>query len=121
MPRSRSTASASPIGKQDQYIAAIGGITAFEFRPDGQVEVVPLALAPATRHRLEDNLLLFFTGMRRVGIRRPRGRARRRHAGARGSTTNLDAVKALGHETPRRARAGDLAAFGELLTRAVDR
>ena len=55
-----------PIGKQDQYIAAFGGITAFEFHPDDAVEVDQLELSPSTRHALHDNLLLFYTGVRRA-------------------------------------------------------
>ena len=54
-----------PIGKQDQYIAAVGGVTAFEFEADDDVDVQPLDLSPETRARLEDNLLLFYTGVRR--------------------------------------------------------
>ena len=37
-----------PIGKQDQYIAAFGGLTCFEFHPDGQVTVTPLAISTGT-------------------------------------------------------------------------
>src|SRR5579872_374317 len=48
-----------PIGKQDQYIAAFGGITCFHFHPDGTVDVEPLRLRPETLHNLEDNLILF--------------------------------------------------------------
>jgi D-glycero-alpha-D-manno-heptose-7-phosphate kinase len=48
-----------PIGKQDQYIAAYGGITCFKFLPDGKVEAWPLKLSVETRDNLEDNLLLF--------------------------------------------------------------
>ena len=54
-----------PIGKQDQYIAAFGGITAFTFQPDGHVDVQPLRIAPSTLHQLEDNMVLFFTGYTR--------------------------------------------------------
>src|SRR5579863_8031556 len=54
-----------PIGKQDQYIAAFGGITSFEFAEDGQVRVSPLQISSDTLHDLEDNLLLFFTGTAR--------------------------------------------------------
>ena len=54
-----------PIGKQDQYIAAIGGITAFTFHPDGRVEYRPVRLSEETLFNLEDNLLLFFTGYSR--------------------------------------------------------
>ena len=54
-----------PIGKQDQYIAAYGGITCFKFMPDGQVEAWPLKISEETLYNLEDNLLLFFTGYAR--------------------------------------------------------
>ena len=54
-----------PIGKQDQYIAAYGGITEFTFHQDGSVSSEPLNLTTATLHDLEDNLLLFFTGISR--------------------------------------------------------
>src|SRR5664279_1823865 len=54
-----------PIGKQDQYIAAYGGITCFEFAKDGSVEAWPLAISEETLFNLEDNLLLFFTGSSR--------------------------------------------------------
>src|SRR5450755_420550 len=55
-----------PIGKQDQYIAAYGGITCFKFMPDGRVEAWPLKISEETRYNLEDNLLLFFTGYSRT-------------------------------------------------------
>jgi D-glycero-alpha-D-manno-heptose-7-phosphate kinase len=54
-----------PIGKQDQYIAAFGGITCFDFRKDGRVEAKPLRLSAETLHDLEDNLMIFFTGYSR--------------------------------------------------------
>src|SRR5436305_6870099 len=54
-----------PIGKQDQYIAAFGGITWFKFTPDGRVEAQPLKISEETLFNLEDNLLLFFTGYSR--------------------------------------------------------
>ena len=60
--RSRSTSLNEPIGKQDQYIAAYGGITCFDFLPNDQVEVWPLKISQRTLYNLEDNLMLFFTG-----------------------------------------------------------
>ena len=54
-----------PIGKQDQYIAAYGGISEFTFHKDGSVSSAPLNLSVQTVHDLEDNLLLFFTGISR--------------------------------------------------------
>src|SRR5437867_6508372 len=51
-----------PVGKQDQYIAALGGITCFHFGKDGHVEAKPAAISEETRYNLEDNLVMFFTG-----------------------------------------------------------
>src|SRR5215831_16269963 len=51
-----------PVGKQDQYIAAYGGLTCFDFHPDEQVAAAPLQVSDDTLYDLEDNLLLFFTG-----------------------------------------------------------
>lgn len=54
-----------PIGKQDQYIAAYGGLTCFRFLPNEHVEAWPLKVDQETLFNLEDNLLLFFTGYSR--------------------------------------------------------
>ena len=54
-----------PIGKQDQYIAAIGGLTCFTFHKDYKVTATPLGISIETMFDLEDNLLLFFTGFSR--------------------------------------------------------
>jgi len=51
-----------PIGKQDQYISAYGGVTCFEFNQDDTVVAYPVKLHPHTLFDLEDNLSLFFTG-----------------------------------------------------------
>ena len=62
-----------PIGKQDQYIAAFGGITCFSFRRNGAVDAAPLAIDEEMRYALEDNLLLFFTGFSRSASDNPQG------------------------------------------------
>lgn len=54
-----------PIGKQDQYAAAYGGINLIEFERHGGVTVQPLLLPPATLSELEGNLMLFYTGLQR--------------------------------------------------------
>src|SRR5437016_10192690 len=54
-----------PIGKQDQYIAAYGGLTCFTFHKDDRVTAEPLRVSMDTMFDLEDNLLLFFTGFSR--------------------------------------------------------
>jgi D-glycero-alpha-D-manno-heptose-7-phosphate kinase len=108
-----------PIGKQDQYIAAVGGITAFSFEPDDSVRVQPLELPPESRERLEDNLLLFYTGIRRSASEvlaleaATDGDAPRDPADLE---ANLDAVKALGYETAEALQRGDLDHFGSLLS-----
>jgi len=53
-----------PIGKQDQYASAFGGMNIFEFTADGTT-VTPVCLPPATLAALEERILLFFTGQRR--------------------------------------------------------
>jgi len=54
-----------PVGKQDQYISAFGGLTCFRFHPDDRVEAWPLRMDREVLYTLEDNLLLFFTGYSR--------------------------------------------------------
>ena len=65
-----------PIGKQDQYIAAFGGITCFRFNKDDSVEAWPLKVDTETLYNLEDNLLLFFTGYSRSASLDPEGAGR---------------------------------------------
>jgi D-glycero-alpha-D-manno-heptose-7-phosphate kinase len=54
-----------PIGKQDQYAAAMGGLNLIEFRPDETVGVSPVICRPATLARLQSNLLMLYTGITR--------------------------------------------------------
>jgi len=54
-----------PIGKQDQYIAAYGGLQFIQFLPDGSVRVDPVVCSTETRRELNRRLLLFFTGITR--------------------------------------------------------
>ena len=53
------------LGKQDQYIAAFGGVQYFEFRADDSVRVAPIPLSTQDRERLSDHLSLFYTGITR--------------------------------------------------------
>lgn len=54
-----------PIGKQDHYAAAFGGLNYFRFMADGRVAVEPQQHAPESLHRLFDHLSMFWTGIRR--------------------------------------------------------
>ena len=54
-----------PIGKQDQYAAAFGGLNYIEFQKDGSVEVAPIAMSREARQNLERHFLMFYTGITR--------------------------------------------------------
>jgi D-glycero-alpha-D-manno-heptose-7-phosphate kinase len=104
-----------PIGKQDQYIASFGGITSFHFRPDDGVEVVPLRLDPETLHNLEDNLMLFFTGVTRSASEILRDQDSRSKQNDREMLENLHFIKQIGCETKAAFERGDLRRFAELM------
>lgn len=104
-----------PVGKQDQYIAAFGGITCFEFHPDGAVQARPLAVSSVTLDELEDNLLMFFTGYSRDADQVLSEQHSRSEAGDKEMLTNLDFIKELGIETRKALEVGDLHTFGELM------
>lgn len=104
-----------PIGKQDQYIAAFGGITCFTFRRDGTVEAEPLALADDTRNALADNLLIFFTGYARSASEILRDQDTRTKKNDTGMIDNLHYVKDIGLRSRAALERGDLTAFGKLM------
>ena len=85
-----------PIGKQDQYIAACGGITCFTFNPDDSVEVEPLDIDSDTRFDLEDNLLMFFTGLSRSAGSILKDQKERTQVQDAAMLANLHYVKELG-------------------------
>src|SRR4029078_2275662 len=85
-----------PVGKQDQYIAAFGGITCFTFESDDSVEAKPLAIDDEFSHALEDNLLLFFTGYSRTASSILKDQDRRTKGNDGAMIDNLHYVKDLG-------------------------
>ena len=104
-----------PIGKQDQYIAAYGGITCFRFEPDGKVEPTPLKISEETLFNLEDNLLLFFTGYSRSAstiLKEQDDKSKRDDAEI---TDNLHFIKELGRQSQKAMEAGDLTEFARLM------
>jgi D-glycero-alpha-D-manno-heptose-7-phosphate kinase len=104
-----------PIGKQDQYAAAFGGVTCFTFHPDGRVDALPLRIPMDALFNLEDNLLLFFTGFSRKagGILADQKRRTEQHDAQ--MLQNLHYVKDLGQRCKEALESGDTARFGELL------
>jgi D-glycero-alpha-D-manno-heptose-7-phosphate kinase len=104
-----------PIGKQDQYIAAYGGLTCFTFHKDGQVEAEPLKLPIDAMFNLEDNLMLFFTGFSRSASSILADQHQRTRAEDGDMLRNLHYVKELGVRSRKALESGDTAAFGELM------
>ncbi len=104
-----------PIGKQDQYIAAFGGITCFRFLPDDQVEAWPLKITTETLYNLEDNLLLFFTGYSRSAsaILKEQDDKSKQHN--QSMVDNLHFIKELGEKSKEALESGDLHTFAELM------
>ncbi len=104
-----------PIGKQDQYIAAYGGLTCFTFRRDGAVQAVPLMMEEEARYALQDNLLLFFTGLSRSASSVLREQDRRTKSDDAAMIANLHFVKDIGRRSRDALEAGDLRRFGTLM------
>lgn len=104
-----------PIGKQDQYIAAFGGITSFVFNPDGHVDVQPIEMSAEALYNLEDNLLLFFTGFTRAAATILSEQDTRTKRGDAGMLNHLHQIKRFGYESKKALAAGDLRAFAEIM------
>jgi D-glycero-alpha-D-manno-heptose-7-phosphate kinase len=104
-----------PIGKQDQYIAAYGGITCFKFQPGGKVEAWPLKLSAETHDNLEDNLLLFFTGYSRSASAILKEQDQKSKSDDKSMVENLHFVKDLGLQSQRALEQGDLREFARLM------
>jgi len=103
-----------PIGKQDQYASAFGGLNWIEFSPEG-VRVTPLRLKPEIERQLERNLLLFFTGSSRSSSEILKNQT---ESSQRQDATVIEAlhkVKAMAYEVRATLQRGDLARYGELL------
>ena len=104
-----------PIGKQDQYIAAFGGITCFEFCSDGKVRAWPLRISEEMRFNLEDNLLLFFTGYSRSASTVLKEQNDRSKTMDPDMLTNLHFVKELATESQQALEGGNLKEFARLM------
>jgi D-glycero-alpha-D-manno-heptose-7-phosphate kinase len=104
-----------PIGKQDQYIAAYGGITCFKFLENGKVEAWPLKLSGETRDNLEDNLLLFFTGYSRSASAILKEQDQKSKSDDKGMIENLHFVKDLGLQSQAALESGNLPEFARLM------
>jgi D-glycero-alpha-D-manno-heptose-7-phosphate kinase len=104
-----------PIGKQDQYIAAVGGVTCFTFHKDDKVTAVPLGISMDTMFDMEDNLLLFFTGFSRSASGILKDQQVKSQNNDSEMLKNLHYVKDLGCRSKDALEAGNTTLFGELM------
>jgi D-glycero-alpha-D-manno-heptose-7-phosphate kinase len=104
-----------PIGKQDQYIAAFGGITCFRFHPDGRVDAWPLNISQETLFNLEDNLLLFFTGYSRGASSILKEQNDRSKQDDSTMVQNLHYVKQLAKRSQQALESGNLVELANIM------
>lgn len=104
-----------PVGKQDQYAAAYGGLTSFDFDRDGTVRATPLALDDRTLVDLSEHLIMFFTGYSRDAGEVLAEQQKRSSQDDRDMLENLHAVKELGLASKEALERGDTVQFAELM------
>ena len=104
-----------PIGKQDQYIAAFGGLTEFVFNQDGTVDATPLNISIESTNDLEVNLLLFFTGISRSASSTLQDQVTKSNEHNQAMIENLHFTKDLGLRSRSALVEGNNTKFGELM------
>ena len=100
-----------PIGKQDQYIAAYGGMKSIQFNADDSVFVDPVICSRETRRELEQRLMLFFTGLDRVSSDVLTEQRQKTPT----NVGTLDTMVGLAHEMRKALIENDLTGFGRIL------
>jgi D-glycero-alpha-D-manno-heptose-7-phosphate kinase len=104
-----------PIGKQDQYIAAFGGVTAFDFGKDGRVSATPLKASDEIIDLLEDNLVMVSTGYYRSASAVLKEQDDKSKKNDQSMIDNLHFVKELGYRSLEAIETGNLARYGEIM------
>lgn len=105
---------AEPIGKQDQYAAAYGGLNCIRFNPDDTVSVEPIICRQATLRQLQENILIFYTGLTRTAstiLRTQESELRR----TRRKQQVLQQMVKLAEQLRAELQANNLPAFGEII------
>lgn len=104
-----------PVGKQDQYVAAFGGINTYDIAIGGEVDVRPVAIPPYAREDLQRSLVLFYLGQTRESAAILRRQNLATEGGDAELIENLHRTKDLGCRVQEALEHGDLARFGELM------
>jgi len=104
-----------PVGKQDQYVAAYGGLLCQEYHEDGSVTLQPLKIAEQTIRELRDSLMLFFVGRTRKASTLLNDQKRRSQTGDTDMLNCLHFTKQLGKEIRAILESGRTFELGELI------
>ncbi len=104
-----------PIGKQDQYIAAYGGVSALTFNTDGSVDVERLPLREEVIDELESNLVIYYSGVERAASSVLKEQAKTIVQNKDDAVQRMHRIKALGHETKRILLSGKVDTYGDML------
>lgn len=103
----------NPIGKQDQYAAAFGGLNFIRFNMDGSVSVSPIVMKPQTYKMLEENLVLFYTGTTRSA--NVILSEQKKNSDADKNIDNLLKMCQLAENMKKVLEQNDISSFGDLL------
>ena len=103
-----------PIGKQDQYIAAYGGLQNIQFNPDESVFVSPVIFSPEIKQKLQKNLLLFYTGITRSADKILKEQTSNTE-NSREKRAVLQKIVGIAQDMHAALAANDLSGFGEML------
>ena len=104
-----------PIGKQDQYISAFGGLTCLTFEKNGTIRIEPLKISAEHARELENNILLFYTGIERSASDILSEQNERSKKNEPPVLDVLHKIKDIGLKTRHVFESGDLDKFGDLL------
>lgn len=104
-----------PVGKQDQFIAAFGGLSVFDIDKTGRVTTTPLAIPAEAVHDLEDNLLMFFTGYSRSASAVLADQKTKSEKSDKDMLDNLHFIKDLGYQIKEHLEAGNTHKFAEAM------
>lgn len=104
-----------PVGKQDQYIAAFGGITSFQFAKDGTVTTESLKMTEEARDELHNNIILLYTGISRSASQILKEQDDKSKKDEGKTIETLHEIKKIGLETKKAFEKGDIDKLGEFL------
>lgn len=106
----------SPIGKQDQYAAAFGGLNFIRFNKDGSVSVSPIMMQAETYKKLQNNLLMFYTGTTRSA--NSILSEQKKNISQDDKNENLRKMCSLAEDMKRSLEHNDLSSFGSILNQS---